>query len=158
MKPAPASAPFPWQQYHLRIGWLGLLVFLVLGIGLEALHALKSSLYLDDRQVTRRLLWTLAHAHGALFSLIHIAFAVSVSALPSKVSLRWISRGLVAGLILLPLGFFLGGWGVTGGDPGVGVFLVPIGAVAMLAAVVGIVRALFVESSGESLPGKRRAK
>jgi hypothetical protein len=139
--------PASLKQFHLRAGWLGLLLFLSLGIGLEALHAVKSPFYLDDRNATRRLMWTLAHSHGTLFSLINIAFAFSVAEFESVASLRWISRGLIAALILLPSGFFLGGFGVTGGDPCLGVLLAPVGALAMLAAVFQFVRALFAQKT-----------
>lgn len=121
---------------HLFIGWLGLLTFLSLGILLEVFHGLKLDLYLDVRQETRRFMWTLAHAHGTLFSLVHIAFSWSVS-----YSSRWTdhakdfrlsSKSLTAGLILMPLGFFLGGVWTFAGDPGWGIFLVPVGAILMM--------------------------
>jgi hypothetical protein len=143
------------KQFHLRAGWLGLLIFLSLGIALEALHAVKLPFYLDDRNATRRLMWTLAHSHGTLFSLINIAFALSVAEFESVASLRWVSRGLIAALILLPLGFFLGGFGITGGDPGIGVLLAPIGALAMLAAIFNFVRALFARPT-KTPPVKNR--
>lgn len=132
---------------HLRIGWTGLLVFLTFGIVLEILHALKLGLYLDVRNSTRRLMWTLAHSHGTLFSLIHIAFALSLDSVPgtSERWLRWISVLLVGGLVALPTGFFLGGLQFYGGDPGLGVLLVPLGAVMMLFAVATFVVRLFRE-------------
>ena len=58
---------------HLHWGWWGLLVFLSLGIILEALHGFKVGAYLDVGNETRRLMWTLAHAHGTMLSLIHMA-------------------------------------------------------------------------------------
>ena len=45
------------------------------------------------------------------------------------------SRALTAASVLLPLGFFLGGFGIAGGDPGVGIAFVPLGAFALFAAV-----------------------
>ena len=51
---------------HLRFGWASLFVFATLGVGLELLHGFKVGLYLDVGNETRRLLWTLAHAHGVL--------------------------------------------------------------------------------------------
>jgi len=36
---------------------------------------------------------------------------------------------------VLPLGFFLGGFGLHGGDPGLGVLLVPVGALLLLLPV-----------------------
>lgn len=59
-------------RLHLRIGWGALLLFIVLGLALEALHAFKVPLYVDAENETRRLLFRLAHAHGALLCLIHL--------------------------------------------------------------------------------------
>ena len=140
--PAGAESGENLATRHLKTGWIGLLVFLSLGIGLEALHGLKLDVYLDVRNATRRLMWTLAHAHGTLFSLIHIAFAVSVTVLTGHgrtlpaTALRAVSRCLTGAIVLLPLGFFLGGVWIFDGDPGPGIFLVPIGAVLLLIGVM----------------------
>ena len=64
---------------HFRWGWWSLLVFLTLGLFLESLHAFKAAFYLDASSSTRRLMWTLAHAHGTLLSLVHLAFAAFVN-------------------------------------------------------------------------------
>ena len=84
---------------HLAFGWWTLLVFLVLGIVLEGLHSLKAGLYLDASNETRRLLWTLSHAHGTLLALVHVAFALSLPKLdPSRSgSIELASRCLYAG-------------------------------------------------------------
>ena len=131
---------------HLRFGWMGLLIFLSLGILLEALHGLKLDVYLDVRNSTRRLMWTLAHAHGTLFSLIHLAFACSLTVLGDRkgvslpaAGLRQVSRCLTGAICLLPLGFLLGGIWTFDGDPGPGIFLVPIGAILLLMGVVRMV-------------------
>ena len=122
---------------HLRIGWLGLLLFLSLGIFLETLHGFKVGLYLDVANSTRRFMWTLAHAHGTLLALVNLAFAFTVHLLPG-----WPTKGrslasssLLGATILMPAGFFLGGVFVYGGDPGLGIFLLPVGAVMLLIAV-----------------------
>jgi hypothetical protein len=47
----------------------------------------------------------------------------------------------VAATLLIPAGFFLGGVFVHGGDPGVGVLLVPVGAALLFAAVWAMARA-----------------
>ena len=55
---------------HLRLGGVLLLGFLSLGIILETLHAFKVDLYMNTENKTRRLLWTLAHAHGTLLAIL----------------------------------------------------------------------------------------
>jgi hypothetical protein len=127
------------------IGWTGLLVFLALGVALELLHGFKADYYLDTRNTTRRLMWTLAHTHGTLFSLVNIAFAVSVSRITpaQEALLPWASCGLYGALLLMPLGFFLGGLKFYGGDPGWGIVLVPIGAALLLLGVGAFLVALF---------------
>ena len=124
-------------ERHLLLGWFGLLLFLSLGIALETMHGFKVGFYLDVQNAARRLMWTLAHAHGTLFSLIHIAFATSLSVMPisSLGVMKFVSKCLTGALVLMPLGFLLGGLWLYGGDPGPGVFLVPIGAILMLGGV-----------------------
>lgn len=138
----PASAEAAGNQAaltarHLQIGWWALLGFLALGVVLESLHGFKIGFYLDVSNETRRLMWTLAHAHGALLALVHIAFAVSL-----PFAKHWddagrtlASRLHTAALVLLPLGFFAGGLVIHGGDPGLGILLVPPGGLALFAAV-----------------------
>ncbi len=129
------------ERRHLIIGWSGLLIFLSLGILLEILHGLKLDLYLDVRNSTRRLMWTLAHAHGTLFSLVHIAFAVTATHLDNK-RLILASRCFTWSLVVFPMGFLLGGLWLHGGDPGLGILLVPVGAILMLIAVASTLREL----------------
>jgi hypothetical protein len=121
---------------HLRLGWWALLVFLSLGTVLEGLHGLKLGFYLDVRNESRRLLWTLAHAHGALLSLVSLAFAASAR-LPGwgAARLSLASRCLVAALVLIPGGFFLGGAFPYAGDPGPAVIVVPVGALLLFTGV-----------------------
>jgi hypothetical protein len=123
---------------HLRFGWVALLVFLSLGIVLEALHAFKGANYLNPSHDTRRLMWTLAHAHGTLLGLVNLAFAVSAAHFSRSSARRSeLASGLLRGAtLLLPAGFFLGGFGFQGGDPGLGIALVPLGALLLLASVI----------------------
>jgi hypothetical protein len=81
-------------------------------------------------------MWTLAHAHGTLLSIVHVIFGLSVRVAPelSERDRPLISWCLIGASLLLPGGFFLGGVTFYGGDPGVGVLLVPVGAVSMIAA------------------------
>jgi hypothetical protein len=135
---ASATARARFTRRHLILAWALLLVFLCLGIALEAMHGLKLGLYLDLENETRRHLWTLAHAHGVLLALVHAVFALTLFALPGAYG-RWVgiaSPLLVAASILMPAGFFLGGVVFYGGDPGFGVLLVPVGGAALLVAVL----------------------
>jgi hypothetical protein len=128
-------------RWHLVFGWWSVFAFAALGLTLETLHGFKVRAYLDVSNETRRLMWTLAHAHGALLGLIHIAFAVSLPWLDGA-NRRLTSRALVAASVLLPGGFFLGGVRFYAGDPGLGVALVPVGAVLLLTATWLIARGI----------------
>ena len=78
-----------YARRHIRFGWWSLLVFASAGLVLESLHGFKVRAYLDTSNETRRLMWTLAHAHGTLlvpvgavlllFALFSIARAPSAS-------------------------------------------------------------------------------
>ena len=148
MRPAnPTTAATPavsdYARRHLRFGWWSLLVFLALGLALETLHGFKVGFYLDVANSTRRLMWTLAHAHGALLGLIHVVVGLGLRVAPDAAPprLALLSRALVGASVLLPGGFFLGGVTFYSGDPGVGVALVPVGAVLLLLAVLLAARA-----------------
>jgi hypothetical protein len=123
---------------HLRFGWFLLLAFLTLGLVLETLHGFKVQAYLNLINETRRLMWTLAHAHGTALGVVHLAFAFSVSCVPSwpSTSRTVASYALVAASVLMPAGFFLGGVWVYAGDPGLGILLVPVGGILLFVAVL----------------------
>ena len=126
---------------HLRIGWVGLLVFATFGLSLEGLHGFKSASYLGVGNETRRLMWTLAHAHGIGLSLVQLGFAVTCALsleLPSAL-IALASRLLNLSFVLIPAGFLLGGIATCGGDPSIGVLLVPVGAVLLLAAIGAVI-------------------
>ncbi len=141
--PEPTPDVMDATRLHLRVGWWSLLVFLTLGLVLEALSGFKVGLYLDVSNSTRRLMWTLAHAHGTLLSVLNLVFALSLRLAPDwKESRRaTASRSLLGALALMPLGFFLGGARIHGGDPGLGVLLVPPGAFLLFVAVLLTARA-----------------
>ncbi|MGI9591116.1 MAG: hypothetical protein ACR2P8_07095 [Myxococcota bacterium] len=130
-------------RLHLRVGWWALVGFASLGLVLEGLHGLKIGFYLDVTNETRRLLWTLAHVHGTLLSLLNVVFALTLAALPGfgERPRQVASRCLLGGLLLMPAGFFLGGSFLHGGDPGLGVLLAPPGALLILIGLVLIARA-----------------
>lgn len=116
---------------NLRAGFLALFAFTALGLVLEALHGFKLGFYLDVDNETRRLLWRLCHAHGALLGLLNVCYALAARAWP-QLEDRVASRCLVVALLLMPLGFLLGGAFARGGDPGVSVALAAMGGVALL--------------------------
>jgi hypothetical protein len=125
---------------HLRIGYWGLALFVTLGLVLESLHAFKVGAYLDVENETRRLMWRLAHAHGTLLALVHVAYGLTVRAVP-RTGKPIASGTLTAALILIPGGFFAGGVSVHGGDPSPAVLLVPAGFVALIISLVVIASA-----------------
>ena len=128
---------------HLRLGWAMIATFILLGLALETLHGFKIQWYLAMTNETRRLLWTLAHAHGTLLSLINIAFGLSAPGLAALGAgrARFASRCLLGALYLLPAGFFLGGAWIYAGDPGLGIVLVPLGGILLLIGVLMTARA-----------------
>ena len=145
--------PMSYVRRHLRFGWWTLLLFAALGLLLEALQGFKVAAYLDVSNETRRLMWRLAHAHGALLGAVNILFALTLDASPSAVpAAPRISTFLIAATILLPLGFFLGGVVFYSGDPGVGVLLVPVGATLLILSLYWIASAV----SKRSADGARR--
>ena len=118
----------------IRFGLWSLVAYLALGLLLEALHGFKVAWYLEFE--TRRLLWTLAHAHGVLVSLLAIGFGFMIRRADPAPWQRGAAALLLAALVLLPGGFLLGGIYVYGGDPGYGVVLSPIGGASLLAGVL----------------------
>lgn len=128
---------------HLRAGWIAVLVFAALGLAIEGLNGFKVGWYVGLASETRRLMWTLAHAHGVLLGVLNIAFAATVglrAAAPTPVH-NLASRCLLAATVLMPAGFLLGGVFIYAGDPGFGILLVPVGGLLLLAAIVAVLRA-----------------
>ncbi len=145
---------------HLRLGWWALLLFTAFGLVLETLHGFKVGAYLDVSSQTRRLMWTLAHSHGTLLSIVNVMFAVVLRNFPeiNASTARVISRCLISSTVLLPGGFFLGGIVVYSGDPGLGIVLVPVGAVLFMIAIFLLVRAIAVPASRQGTPTPSREK
>ena len=145
MTPAPSPPGPDYVGRHLRFGFWALALFLTLGATLEALHGFKAGFYLDVSNETRRLMWTLAHAHGALLGLINVVVGAALRAVPDLANdtrrAGLASVMLMAATVLLPAGFFAGGVTFYSGDPGIGIALVPPGAACLLSAVVQLARA-----------------
>lgn len=139
----PAVAPpLNAARRHVRFGWWSLLVFAALGLTLEVFHGFKVAAYLDVSNETRRLMWRLAHAHGVLLGLIHVVYGLALGAMPGLggPNAGFVTTALIGASLLLPGGFFLGGVAFYGGDPGLGIALVPVGALMLLAALFLIAR------------------
>ena len=132
-----------YASTHQRFGWWLLFVSAALGLLLELLHGFKIQLYLSVSNETRRLMWTLAHAHGVLLAVVNIVFGLTVSngRLPIG-SVARNSTALMVASILLPGGFFAAGIRFYEGDPGLGIVGVPIGAALLLVVLFSIARAV----------------
>ena len=124
-------------EFHLNLGWWLLLLFVVMGVFLESLHGFKVAWYLNVGQESRRLLWRLAHAHGTFLAIVNIAFAATVwiRNWGGNQRIWFASRLLLAATVLVPAGFFLGGMTFYANDPGLGIILLPIGAVLLIIAL-----------------------
>ncbi|PYL08423.1 MAG: hypothetical protein DME33_07455 [Verrucomicrobia bacterium] len=133
-----ASAGAQRADRNLRFGWWSLLVFLCVGAVLEALHGFKIGWYVDVGNETRRLMFTLAHAHGTLLALVNVAAGLMVRTVERFTLRPSVSFALIWAAILLPAGFFLGGIVIYDGDPGLGVWLVPIGALLLFYGVARV--------------------
>jgi len=124
------------------------------------MYGFKLRLYLDVSNETRRELWTLAHAQGTLLSLIHLAFSSLAARLQNRgraAALPLCSSCLIVATVLIPAGFFLGGLFLHMGDPGIGVMLVPGGALLLLVGI--FLAARMADSLGlplESARGKKQ--
>ena len=121
---------------NVKFGLWALLAYLSLGLGLEGLHGFKVGWYLEFE--TRRLMWTLGHAHGVLLSVLSIGFGMLMRT-RTDITEAWpriASACLIAATILLPGGFLLGGIYVYDGDPGPAVLLSPVGGLLLFVAVL----------------------
>ncbi|TPV93661.1 MAG: hypothetical protein B7733_19330 [Myxococcales bacterium FL481] len=122
---------------HLTMGWMFLVVFIALGTGLETLHGFRVAAYLDVAHSTRRHLWTLAHAHGTLFGLVHLGYAFTLARIGDRAtSSPPGSLALTVATTIIPTGFFFAGVGAMDDEPGYAIFGVPVGAVLLLYAAV----------------------
>jgi hypothetical protein len=81
-----------------------------LGLRLESLQGFKVRAYVDVSNETRRLMWTLAHAHGALLGLVNVLVGLSIRILPEVgvAHRRLMSAAILTATVLIPGGFFPG--------------------------------------------------
>lgn len=118
-----------------RQAWFGLAFWMSLGLLLEGLIAFRSPAYLQDP--IRREMFRLAHAHGTLFSVLLIITQLWLSHAKQSVP-AMAELPLRVGTVLMPVGFALGGIWHSATDPGIGVFLAPVGGVLVIFAAVSI--------------------
>jgi hypothetical protein len=91
-----------------------------------------------------------------LLGVVHLLFGLLLrDGSTSFRNVRTISIALTGAGVLLPSGFFLGGVSFYSGDPGIGVVLVPVGAVLLLAGLFLIASGL---RTAPSLPRPSRPK
>ena len=143
--PVPSAADSnatPEERRHFKFGWWSLFVFVCLGISLEMMLAFRVGWYMDvgDNE-THRLMLRLGHAHGTLLSVLNIVFAGSLARLSLPAGARVLaSRCLAAATLLVPGGFLLGGLVTHGADPGLGIILLPAGAVLLMFGIFQVAR------------------
>src|SRR5881398_3791105 len=90
---------------NLRFGWWSLLVFLSLGGALETLHGFKVGWYVDVGNEMRRLMFTLAHAHGTALAMVNIVAGLTARNVERFELLPAVSFCLIWAGLLFPLGF-----------------------------------------------------
>ena len=110
-------------------GWISLAAWIVFGLLIEGLIGFRSPALLDDS--VRREMFRLAHAHGTLLNLVLIAAAICARLDLIAVG-RVTSLGLRTAVVMLPIGFLLAGLWHFKDDPGIAIFLVPLGAMRLL--------------------------
>src|SRR5205823_8518643 len=80
---------------NLRFGWWSLLVFLSLGGLLEIFHGFKIGWYVDVGNDMRRLMFTLAHAHGTALALVNIAAGLTARSMKGLIARSSVSFALI---------------------------------------------------------------
>ncbi|HEX4352836.1 MAG TPA: hypothetical protein VHZ95_07985 [Polyangiales bacterium] len=125
----------PERARARRFGFCSLFVWAALGLALEAAHGFKWSSYLDDA-MTRELL-RLAHAHGVGLALLSLIYAGEGTPLFAHRADRGrpVRQLLAAASLLMPVGFALATIHHSEGDPGLAIWLVPLGGVCLLSAL-----------------------
>jgi hypothetical protein len=113
--------------------WFSLAFWMTAGLLLEGLIAFRTPAYLQDP--VRREMFRLAHAHGTVLNILMLVAGL------------YLAKGLIApptlalwslrlGVVAMPLGFLLGGVWHYESDPGLGVFLAPVGGLMIIFGVI----------------------
>jgi hypothetical protein len=113
--------------------WISIALWMSFGLLLESLIGYRVPAYLRDE--VRREIFRLAHTHGTLLNLVLLGAALCIErglVFPSRFGLL----SLRIGVVLMPVGFLLGGIWHTEGEPGLGVWLAPLGGVVVILGAV----------------------
>jgi hypothetical protein len=113
----------------LTQAWPSLAFWIAFGLLVEGFIGWRTPSIMDDS--LRREMFRLAHAHGTLLNLLLIAAAICARLDLLRVGALALFA-LRFSVIILPLGFLLGGIWHFQSEPGLGVWLVPAGAVLLL--------------------------
>ena len=120
--------------------WVSIAIWMSFGLLLESLIGYRVPAYLRDE--LRREIFRLAHTHGTLLNLVLLGAALCIErgfVHPSKMGLL----SLRIGAVLMPVGFLLGGIWHTEGEPGLGVWLAPLGGILVILGVIDIAFSAF---------------
>jgi len=123
-----------------RQGWIGIAFWMSFGLLVEGLIGFRTPVYLQDP--VRRELFRLAHTHGTVLSmlLLIVVLYLAKNLIAPPLAALWSLR---IGTILMPVGFFLGGIWHYESDPGVFVFLAPVGGLMIIFGVIAIAASTF---------------
>lgn len=135
-----AVTPVTNESSVLKQAWVSIAVWMALGLLLEGLLAFRSPAYLQDE--VRREMFRLAHSHGGALNLLLLAAAFYVKIYSPKFP-NIAMLALRVGVVLMPVGFLLGGIWHYGSDPGPGVFLAPVGGLMIIFGVVSLAVSAF---------------
>lgn len=127
-------------------GWLSLAIWMSAGFLFESLMAYKSPAYLDD--LLRRELFRLAHAHGSLLGVVLVIAAMWAQANGARLS-RLAMIALRFGAVVMPVGFLGAGLWHPESDPGLAIWLVPIGALALIFSLISIALSSRVDNDAD---------
>ncbi|QQS32697.1 MAG: hypothetical protein IPM50_13715 [Acidobacteriota bacterium] len=134
------EAPPINETSALKQAWISIAVWMTLGLLLEGLLAFRSPAYLQDE--VRREMFRLAHSHGGVLNLLLLAAAFYIRIYSPKFP-KAAMLALRLGVVLMPVGFLLGGVWHSDSDPGPGVFLAPLGGLMIIFGVVSVAVSAF---------------
>ncbi|MEP7075006.1 MAG: hypothetical protein ABI878_04280 [Acidobacteriota bacterium] len=123
-----------------RQGWIGVAFWMSFGLLIEGLIGFRSPSYLSDP--VRRELFRLAHTHGTVLSILLLIVFVYLAKnfIARPVAAIWSLR---IGTVLMPVGFLLGGIWHYESDPGVMIFIAPVGGLMVIFGVIAIAVSTF---------------